>query len=107
MAFEELRRGLVQERQEQRVGLGELERALQRPVGGARVTASRAMASSKSAITSRNVDGLFVDLAELLHVDPAEWRSEIAPIRELYASLGDSLPAELQDQLTALDRRLS
>jgi phosphoenolpyruvate carboxykinase (GTP) len=56
---------------------------------------------------SLDVDGLSVDLDELLHVDPEEWRGEIAPIREFYASLGDSLPAELQDQLTALERRLS
>jgi phosphoenolpyruvate carboxykinase (GTP) len=56
---------------------------------------------------SLDVDGLSVDLDELLHVDPEEWRGEIAPIREFYSSLGDSLPAELQDQLTALERRLS
>ena len=54
-----------------------------------------------------DVDGLSVDLDELLHVDPEEWRGEIAPIREFYASLGASLPAELQGQLTALERRLS
>jgi GTP-dependent phosphoenolpyruvate carboxykinase len=56
---------------------------------------------------SLEVDGLSVDLDELLHVDPEEWRGEIAPIREFYASLGASLPAELEDQLSALERRLS
>ena len=56
---------------------------------------------------SLDIDGLSVDLDELLHVDPDEWRGEIAPIREFYASLGTSLPAELQGQLTALEQRLS
>jgi phosphoenolpyruvate carboxykinase (GTP) len=54
-----------------------------------------------------DVDGLSVDLDELLRVDPESWLGEIAPIRDFYATLGDSLPAELRDQLDALERRLS
>jgi phosphoenolpyruvate carboxykinase (GTP) len=54
-----------------------------------------------------NTDGLSVDLDELLRVDPAEWLREIGPIRDFYAALGDSLPAELERQLDALERRLS
>jgi hypothetical protein len=32
------------------------------------------------------------DLEALLRVDPREWPQEIGPIREFYATLGDSLP---------------
>jgi phosphoenolpyruvate carboxykinase (GTP) len=54
-----------------------------------------------------NTDGLSVDLDELLRVDPDQWVQEIGPIRDFYADLGDSLPAELERQLDALERRLS
>jgi phosphoenolpyruvate carboxykinase (GTP) len=54
-----------------------------------------------------NVHGLTVDLDELLRVDPDEWLAEIGPIREFYASLGDTLPPELHGQLAALEQRLS
>jgi phosphoenolpyruvate carboxykinase (GTP) len=54
-----------------------------------------------------DVSGLSVDLDELLRVDPDAWLDEIEPIRAFYATLGDSLPAELQSQLDALERRLS
>lgn len=56
-----------------------------------------------------NVDGLPIgvaDLDELLHVDPDEWLQEIEPIRDFYAALADTLPAALQRQLDALERRL-
>jgi phosphoenolpyruvate carboxykinase (GTP) len=56
-----------------------------------------------------NVEGLPIgagDLDELLRVDPDEWLQEIGPIRDFYAALGDSLPVELQSQLTMLERRL-
>jgi phosphoenolpyruvate carboxykinase (GTP) len=56
-----------------------------------------------------DVEGLSIDagdLDELLRVDPDQWLREIGPIRDFYAALGDSLPAELQDQLTMLERRL-
>jgi len=56
-----------------------------------------------------NTDGLGIDaadLAELLKVDPGEWRAEIAPIREFYGQFGDKLPGELHAQLDALDERL-
>ena len=56
-----------------------------------------------------NVDGVSIDagdLDELLRVDAVEWLQEIGPIRDFYSSLGDSLPTELQAQLTMLERRL-
>ena len=57
-----------------------------------------------------NTDGLDIDaddLDALLSVDPAEWREEIAPIREFYAKFGERLPGELRAQLDALEARLS
>jgi phosphoenolpyruvate carboxykinase (GTP) len=56
-----------------------------------------------------NVDGLSIgagDLDELLRVNPVEWLEEIGPIRDFYAALGDTLPAELERQLDALEHRL-
>jgi phosphoenolpyruvate carboxykinase (GTP) len=56
-----------------------------------------------------NLEGLSIpagDLDELLRVDPAEWLGEIGPIRAFYDAVGDTLPAELEHQLTTLERRL-
>ena len=56
-----------------------------------------------------DTDGLDLseeDLAELLKVDPEEWRSEIPSIEEHYAFL-QKVPRELHDQLDALQKRLS
>jgi phosphoenolpyruvate carboxykinase (GTP) len=56
-----------------------------------------------------DVSGLDVspeDLAELLRVDDAEWRDELPAIHEHFAKFGDKLPAQLREQLTALERRL-
>jgi phosphoenolpyruvate carboxykinase (GTP) len=46
-------------------------------------------------------------VAELLKVDPDEWRAEVPSIEEHFAFLGDHLPHELRDQLQALEKRLS
>jgi phosphoenolpyruvate carboxykinase (GTP) len=56
-----------------------------------------------------DVDGLSIDPADLdalLSVDPDEWLGEIGSIRDFYATLGATLPAELTRQLDALERRL-
>jgi phosphoenolpyruvate carboxykinase (GTP) len=47
------------------------------------------------------------DMAELLRVDPEEWRAEVPSIEEHYANLGERLPVELRDELHALEKRLS
>jgi phosphoenolpyruvate carboxykinase (GTP) len=55
-------------------------------------------------------DGLEVsadDMAELLRVDPAEWRQEIKPIRDHLAQFGEKLPQALSQQLDALEERLN
>ncbi|HEX3622659.1 MAG TPA: phosphoenolpyruvate carboxykinase (GTP) [Acidimicrobiales bacterium] len=46
-------------------------------------------------------------MAELLRVDPDEWRAEVPSIEEHYAHLGERLPVELRDELDALEKRLS
>jgi phosphoenolpyruvate carboxykinase (GTP) len=46
-------------------------------------------------------------MAELLRVDPEEWRAEVPSIEEHYAHLGERLPVELRDELKALEKRLS
>jgi len=57
-----------------------------------------------------DVEGLDVSaagMAEVLAVDPEEWRAEIPAIEDHYASLGERLPVELRDELRALEKRLS
>ena len=57
-----------------------------------------------------DLDGLDLSadsVAELLKVDPDEWRAEVPSIEEHFAFLGDHLPHELRDQLEALEKRLS
>ena len=44
---------------------------------------------------------------DLLSVDKESWLADIANIREFYALIGDTVPAELQAQLNALEERLS
>ncbi|CAN5163043.1 phosphoenolpyruvate carboxykinase (GTP) [soil metagenome] len=61
-------------------------------------------------VSSLDLDGLDIDpavLSELLTVDSARWREELSQVEEHYASLGDRLPKELRDQLTALEKRLA
>ena len=56
-----------------------------------------------------DTDGLDVseaDMEELTRADPEDWRAEVGPIREFYATFGDKLPAELERQVDALEERL-
>ena len=56
-----------------------------------------------------NVDGLDVTpeaLAELLAVDEAGWKQQLPQMHEHYAGFGEKLPAQLRDQLDALEQRL-
>jgi phosphoenolpyruvate carboxykinase (GTP) len=45
-------------------------------------------------------------MAELLRVDPDEWRAQLPQVREHFAKFGDRLPEELRAQLAALEERL-
>ena len=46
-------------------------------------------------------------MEELLSVDKESWLADIGNIREFYALIGDTVPEELQNQLNALEARLS
>jgi phosphoenolpyruvate carboxykinase (GTP) len=55
--------------------------------------------------------GLDIDggdtMAELVAVDPDSWRQELPQIDDHYRSIGDTVPAELREQLTNLEKRLA
>lgn len=46
-------------------------------------------------------------IRELLDIDVASWLDDIKNIREFYATVGDRVPAELYDELNALEKRLN
>ena len=51
--------------------------------------------------------GVTVDtIRELLDIDVDSWLDDIRNIREFYATVGDRVPAELYDELNALEKRL-
>ncbi len=45
-------------------------------------------------------------MKELLTVDAAEWRGEIASMREFFAKFGEKLPKEMTAQVDSLEKRL-
>lgn len=59
------------------------------------------------ALHTEGLDLSSEDVRQLLAVDPQEWREEIPLIQEHYAKFGDRIPAELQNQLELLRRRLA
>jgi len=52
------------------------------------------------------LDVAAADIAEALAVNPTEWRDELTLIEQWFHTLGDSLPAALNDELDALRQRL-
>nr|MBE6545498.1 phosphoenolpyruvate carboxykinase (GTP) [Oscillospiraceae bacterium] len=57
-----------------------------------------------------NIEGLDIGvdtIKELLSVDKELWLEDCKAIREFYAQVGDRVPAELYDELAALEERLS
>jgi phosphoenolpyruvate carboxykinase (GTP) len=57
-----------------------------------------------------DLEGLDLDpatLAQLLAVDNEAWRAELPQLEGHYDSIGERLPAELRDELLALEKRLS
>jgi phosphoenolpyruvate carboxykinase (GTP) len=55
------------------------------------------------------IEGLGIgadELAELLKVDPSEWKLELPAIHQHFARFGDRLPVELRAQLEQLEDRL-
>jgi phosphoenolpyruvate carboxykinase (GTP) len=59
------------------------------------------------AIDTTGLDLDAATLEQLLSVDNEAWRQEIPQIEAHYASIGSSVPGELQDQLAELEKRLS
>ena len=58
-------------------------------------------------INIEGLDGITVDtIKELLTVDAASWKEDVANIRDFYAQIGDHVPAELYAELDALEKRL-
>ena len=56
-----------------------------------------------------NVEGLDISedtLKDLLSVDREKWKADIENIKEFYAQIGDHVPAELYEELAALEKRL-
>ena len=59
------------------------------------------------AIDISGLDVNAADMAELLNVEPADWRAEVPLIQEHFDRFGDHLPEALRDELTALEKRLA
>ncbi|HNW91882.1 MAG TPA: phosphoenolpyruvate carboxykinase (GTP) [bacterium] len=75
--------------------------------GGQAVSTPLGWMPTTDAIDRTGLAGVSdADMTELLAVDAAGWRQEVASIREHYAKFGDRLPAALQAELDALARRL-
>jgi phosphoenolpyruvate carboxykinase (GTP) len=57
-----------------------------------------------------NIEGLedvTVDtIRELLSIDNASWKEDVANIKDFYAQIGDHVPAEMYEELAALEARL-
>mgnify|MGYP001221549623 CR=1 FL=1 len=57
-----------------------------------------------------DLSGMAMDehtMAELLAVDPESWRAELPQIEEHYASIGETVPEALREQLEELEKRLA
>jgi phosphoenolpyruvate carboxykinase (GTP) len=59
------------------------------------------------AIDTYGLDLSEADMGELLSVDVDAWRAELADMAEHYDFIGERLPAELREELAALERRLT
>jgi phosphoenolpyruvate carboxykinase (GTP) len=93
-------------------GFGENSRVLkwvfERITGGGEATETAiGVLPTEGAIDTQGLSIDDADLAELLRVDVEEWRQEVPSIEEHYAMLGERLPEELRDELSALEKRLT
>jgi phosphoenolpyruvate carboxykinase (GTP) len=93
-------------------GFGENSRVLEwvfeRCMGrGAAVETPIGYLPEKGAIPTEGLDMPDEALAELLRIDPEEWRAEVPMIEEFYAKFGDHIPQALRDELAALEKRLA
>jgi phosphoenolpyruvate carboxykinase (GTP) len=58
------------------------------------------------AIETAGLDVTEKAMAELLRVDPGEWKAQLPQLHKHFARFGDRLPRELSAQLDALEKRL-
>ena len=58
------------------------------------------------AIDTAGLDLSEEAMAELMRVDPGQWRAQLPQVHEHFAQFGDRLPQELGAQLEALEERL-
>nr|MBA2607867.1 phosphoenolpyruvate carboxykinase (GTP) [Actinomycetota bacterium] len=75
--------------------------------GGDAVESPIGFVPAPGAIEVGGLDITDADMAELLKVDPEEWRAEVPSIEAHYAEFGDRVPDALQDELAGLEKRLS
>jgi phosphoenolpyruvate carboxykinase (GTP) len=61
---------------------------------------------SEDAIDTGGLDLPPGAMAELLKVDPEEWRAQLPQMQQHFAQFGDDLPDELREQLERLEERL-
>jgi phosphoenolpyruvate carboxykinase (GTP) len=71
--------------------------AIETPIG---------LVPAPGAIETAGLDVTEEDMAELLKVDPGEWKAQLPQVREHFSRFGDRLPRELRAQLEALEERL-
>ena len=58
-------------------------------------------------INIEGLDGITVDtIRDLVSVDKEAWLADIENIKEFYAQVGDHVPAEMYEELSALEARL-
>ncbi len=62
---------------------------------------------AKGALDTSGLDLSDDAVAKVLRVDPEEWRGQLPRLREHFAQFGDRLPDELEQQLNALEERLT
>ena len=61
---------------------------------------------AEGALDTAGLDVTQADMAKLLAVDTEEWVAQLPRLKEHYAIFGERLPAELREQLQALENRL-
>ena len=93
-------------------GYGENSRVLKWVVervsgGGEAVRTPIGWVPAPGALDTSGLDLSADDVARLVSVDVDEWRREVPSIEEHFAFLGDHLPDALNDELAALEKRLS
>jgi phosphoenolpyruvate carboxykinase (GTP) len=61
----------------------------------------------EGGIETAGLDVSAETMAKLLEVDTEGWVSQLPQMKQYYSDFGDKLPAQLQEQLEALERRLT